>query len=170
VQPDEDTYDRLIALLDSHHARYRFIDHRPEGTTVAASRLRGHPLERAAKSIVVRVTVAHKRSRYALAVVPGDTNVDLEGVRGLLGGSRVGFAESGTAERLAGSATGTVVPFSFDPKLTLVVDPGLLAHEEIFFNAARLDRSIGLDTRDYLAVSRPWVAAIAHRVPLKEPT
>ncbi len=165
MQPSEDTYDRLVALLDHSRARYRFIDHQPEGATVAASRLRGHPLEQAAKSIVVRVTIAKKRSAYALAVVPGDRKVDLDSVRGLLGGVRVGFAQAETAERLAGSVTGTVIPFSFDPKLALVVDPGLLAHEEIFFNAARLDRSIGLHTHDYLALSRPRVAAIAHREP-----
>jgi Ala-tRNA(Pro) deacylase len=170
VQPDEDTYERLVTLLDNHQARYRFIDHRPEGATVAASRLRGHPLGQAAKSIVVRVTVTKKRSEYALAVVPGDTKVNLDRVRGLLGGVRVGFAQAETAERLAGSVTGTVIPFSFDPKLALVVDPGLLAHEEIFFNAARLDRSIGLHTHDYLALSRPRVAAIAHRELPKEPT
>ena len=165
VQPPEDTYDRLVALLNRSRARYRFIDHQPEGATVAASRLRGHPPEQAAKSIVVRVTVAKKVSAYALAVVPGDRKVDLDCVRGLLGGSRVGFAQAETAERLAGSVTGTVIPFSFDPKLALVVDPGLLAHEEIFFNAARLDRSIGLHTHDYLALSRPRVAAIAQGEP-----
>ena len=165
MHPPEDTYDRLVALLDRNRARYRLIDHQPEGVTVAASRLRGHPLAQAAKSIVVRVTVAKKRSAYALAVVPGDRKVDLDSVRGLLGGVRVGFAPPEKAERLTGTVTGTVIPFSFDTQLALVVDPGLLAYEEIFFNAARLDRSIGLRTRDYFALSHPRVATIAHCEP-----
>jgi Ala-tRNA(Pro) deacylase len=33
----EDTYQRLIALLDAHGAQYRLIDHAPEGQTELVS-------------------------------------------------------------------------------------------------------------------------------------
>ncbi|MFG2650495.1 YbaK/EbsC family protein [Streptomyces sp. NPDC048436] len=65
------------------------------------------------------------------------------------------------AERLAGSVSGTILPFSFDPELQLVVDPALLVHDEIFFNAARLDRSLALRTADYEAIAEPRTATIA---------
>ena len=55
------------------------------------------------------------------------------------------------AEKLSGSVVGTVLPFSFNPELELIVDPSLLAHEEIVFNAARLDRSLYLKASDYVA-------------------
>ena len=64
------------------------------------------------------------------------------------------------AERLAGSVTGTVLPFSFNPELELVVDPSLLENDEIYFNAARLDRSMVLKTSDYVAVARPRLGRI----------
>lgn len=47
------------------------------------------------------------------------------------------------------SVSGTILPFGFHPDLELVVDPRLLEHPEIFFNAARLDRSLALNTQDY---------------------
>src|SRR5947209_18079363 len=133
-------YDRLIALLDEQGAQYRIIDHAPEGATEAVSGLRGNDLAQAAKCIVVMVKVGKKVTRYVLAVVPGDRRVDLGAVKALLEGTYVSFASKDVAERLAGSVSGTVLPFSFDERLELVVDPGLLRHDEVFFNAARLDR------------------------------
>ena len=37
----------------------------------------------------------------------------------------------------------------------------LLGNDTLFFNAGRLDRSMELDTRDWLAVAKPRVAKIA---------
>lgn len=154
-------YQRLIDLLDGHQARYRLIDHPAEGRTDLASVLRGHPLEHAAKCIIVRVSITKRVGKYVLAVVPGDRQVDLEAVAALFGGGRTAFATPEIAERLAGSVCGTVMPLSFHPDLHLVVDEGLILTEEIYFNAARLDRSVALSTPDYLAIATPQVAAIA---------
>jgi Ala-tRNA(Pro) deacylase len=80
--------------------------------------------------------------RYVLAVVPGDRRVDLGAVRDLNGARCVGFCDSPTAERLARSASGTVLPFSFDPDLEVVADVSIEASTELYFIAARLDRSV----------------------------
>jgi Ala-tRNA(Pro) deacylase len=48
-----DTYDELLALLDSRRARYELIDHPPEGTTEVVSAMRGHPVAHAAKCILL---------------------------------------------------------------------------------------------------------------------
>jgi Ala-tRNA(Pro) deacylase len=45
--------------------------------------------------------------------------------------------------------------------LELIADPTLLDQGELYFNAARLDRSIVLKTHDYLAVANPRVERIA---------
>jgi Ala-tRNA(Pro) deacylase len=42
-----------------------------------------------------------------------------------------------------------------------VVDEDLLKNETLFFNAGRLDRSMELDTKDWMAVAKPKVARIA---------
>jgi Ala-tRNA(Pro) deacylase len=41
------------------------------------------------------------------------------------------------------------------------VDPALLEDDELYFNAARLDRSMALRTSDYVALARPRVERIA---------
>jgi Ala-tRNA(Pro) deacylase len=156
-----DTYTHLIALLDRQGAQYRLIDHAPEGRTELVSPMRGNALSQAAKCIVLMVKIGKKVTRYVLAVVPGDAKVDLTAVKALMQGTYVAFASSDVAERLAGSVAGTILPFSFHPELELIVDPSLLEHDEIYFNAARLDRSMVLKTSDYEAVARPRLGRIA---------
>jgi Ala-tRNA(Pro) deacylase len=158
---EETAYTRLLALLDSQGARYRLIDHAPEGRTEIVSRLRGNGLRQAAKCIVIMVKVGKRTTRYVLAVVPGDRRVDLAAIKRLLSGTYVSFASAEIAERLAGSVSGTILPFAFDTALELIVDPELLDQPELFFNAARLDQSIVLDTGHYVALARPRIAAIA---------
>ena len=156
-----DAYTQLIDLLDRHGASYRLIDHPPEGRTEVVSPMRGNQLSQAAKCIVLMVKVGKKVTRYVLGVVPGDARVDLTAVRALLGGTYVAFASSETAERLAGSVAGTILPFAFHPDLELIVDPLLLENEELYFNAARLDRSLALKTTDYVALAKPRLERIA---------
>jgi Ala-tRNA(Pro) deacylase len=155
-----DTYSQLIAFLDEHGVSYRLIDHAPEGQTEVVSPLRGNALGQAAKCIVLMVKIGKKVTRYVLAVVPGDARVNLQGVKALMRGTYVAFASADIAERLAGSVAGTILPFSFNPELELVVDPSLLENDEIFFNAARLDRSMVLKTSDYVTVARPRMGRI----------
>jgi Ala-tRNA(Pro) deacylase len=156
-------YERLIALLDRHAARFRLLDHQPEGRTEIVSSYRGHPLAQAAKCVMLLVKLDRKTTRYVLAVVPGDARVDLNAVKRLKEATYVGFADAATAERLAGSVSGTILPFPFDPALELIVDPDVFSHPEIFFNAARLDRSVALRSEDYRSIASPRVAPISQR-------
>jgi Ala-tRNA(Pro) deacylase len=156
----QDAYARLVSTLDDAGARYRLIDHPPEGRTEIVSGYRGHPVASAAKCIVVMVKVGKRVSRYFLAVAPGDARVDLEALKGAVQGTYVSFASTPKAEALAGSVSGTILPFSFHPDLELVVDPALLGQPEIFFNAARLDRSVALRTEDYLRIADPQIRTI----------
>ncbi len=156
-----DTYSRLIATLDENGAQYRLIDHEPEGRTEFVSAMRGNTLIQAAKCIILMVKVGKKVTRYVLGVVPGDARIDLNGIKTLLGATYIAFASADIAESLAGSVAGTILPFSFKPELELIVDPTLLTNDEIFFNAARLDRSLALRVRDYVAIAKPRIERIA---------
>lgn len=157
----DNAYQRLMSTLKAAGARYRIIDHAPEGRTEVVSSYRGHPVACAAKCLVVMVKLDKRTSRYLLAVVPGDARVDLQALKTQAGGTYAAFASTEKAEALAGSVSGTILPFSFHPDLELVVDPGLLRHHEIFFNAARLDRSVALHTEDYLRLTDPRTCPIA---------
>ena len=157
----EDTYTHLVTFLDQHGAQYRLIDHPPEGRTEIVSPMRGNALSQAAKCIILMVKIGKKVTRYVLGVVPGDARIDLDAVKALLQGTYISFASADIAERLAGSVAGTILPFSFSPDLELIVDPSLLENDEIFFNAARLDRSMALKTQDYIALATPRLEKIA---------
>lgn len=100
-----------------------------------------------------------------LAAIAGEARLDLGSVKALLGGTYAGFAATEKAEELAGSVTGTVLPFSYSPQLELLADPGLLGRPIMYFNAARLDRSIELSTEDYVRLASPRVAPITLAAP-----
>ena len=153
----KDTYDKLIDLLDQNGAEYRLIDHPPEGKTEIVSRMRGNELSQAANCIVIMVKIGKKITKYVLAVYPADVKLDLEAVKALFKGTYVSFASPDIAEKLAGSVLGTVLPFSFHDDLELIVDSSLLKNDEIFFNAARLDRSIALKTSDYIKINNNFL-------------
>lgn len=153
-------HERLIRDLDAAGARYRLIDHAPEGRTELVSALRGHDVTQAAKCLIVMVKIGKKRTRHVLAVVPGDARLDLQAVKALLDGTYAAFASRDRAEELAGSVSGTVLPFSYHPDLDVIADPALLRMPEMFFNAARLDRSIALATDDYVRLAAPSIAPI----------
>lgn len=156
-----DAYTQLITFLDDRSIPYRLIDHAPEGRTEIVSPMRGNSLSQAAKCIILMVKIGKKVTRYVLAVIPGDARVDLNTIKSLMGGTYISFASTDIAERLAGSVTGTILPFSFNPELELIVDPALLENDELYFNAARLDRSMVLKAQDYVAVAKPRLEHIA---------
>jgi Ala-tRNA(Pro) deacylase len=157
----KDTYIKLITLLDEGNAQYRLIDHPAEGRTEIVSLMRENELWLAAKCMILMVKLGRKTTKYVLAVVPGNRHVSLNAVKALFGASYVSFASPNITERLAGSVAGTVLPFAMNGELELIVDPALSKAEEMYFNAARLDRSIALRTADYFSIAKPRMAQIA---------
>jgi len=157
----DDTYTKLIELLDKHKAGYRLIDHPPEGRTEIVSPMRGNKASQAAKCIVIMVKIGKKVTKYILGVVPGDAKIDLNAIKELFHGTYISFATPEIAEKLAGSVAGTILPFSFNPEMELIVDISLLKNDEIYFNAARLDRSMALKTSDYITLAKPRLEHIA---------
>jgi Ala-tRNA(Pro) deacylase len=156
-----DAYTHLIEFLDEHRAHYRLLDHPPEGQTDIVSGMRGHDVAAAAKCILLMVKLGKKTTKYVLAVIPGDARVDFAAIKALLSATYVSFVTPHLAEEMAGTVIGTILPFAFNPEFELIVDPGLLTHEEIFFNAGRLDRSVALLTKDYMALTKPRTERIA---------
>jgi Ala-tRNA(Pro) deacylase len=123
--------------------------------------MRGHPVRDAAKCMVVMIKIGKKITQFVLAVVPGDRRVDVRAVQALFNGTFARFAEASVAERLSGSISGTILPFSVVDELQVVVDPELFRSDIIYFNAARLDRSIGLSSADYRRIATPRLAPIS---------
>jgi Ala-tRNA(Pro) deacylase len=156
-----DSYLWLVEFLDEAGADYELIDHEPTGVTEVVSELRGHPPAQAAKCLLLMVKLDRKSRRYVLAVVPGDGAVDLAAVAAMYAARYVGFCDTETAQRLAKAVSGAVLPFALDPSVELIVDPAVLTQPRLYFNAARLDRSVSLATEDYARLARPRTHPIA---------
>ena len=56
-------YGKLLELLDGRGARYRLIDHPPEGRTEIVSGFRGNAPSQAAKCILLMVKIGKKAPR-----------------------------------------------------------------------------------------------------------
>jgi Ala-tRNA(Pro) deacylase len=156
-----DVFDRLVALLSAAKARFRVIEHAAEGKSEAISAIRGNRPEQAAKAMVLDVRGGGGGRRNALAILPGNRKLDFNAVAALFEARKCGFASPETAQALTGCVMGAVPPFALTPDLAIVVEEDLLANETLFFNAGRLDRSMELDAKDWLAVAKPRVARIA---------
>ena len=46
---------------------------------------------------------------------------------------------------------------------TVHADPSLLEHNQLYFNAARLDRSLAISSGDFIRVANPRLATVAER-------
>ena len=156
-----DVFDRLVTLLREAKATFRIIEHEAEGRSEKISVIRGNRPEQAAKAMVLDVRGGGGGKRTVLAILPGNRKLDFAAVATLFEARKCGFASPQSAQALTGCAMGAVPPFSLNPALSIVVDQDLLANATLFFNAGRLDRSMELDTQDWLAVARPRVARIA---------
>ncbi|HFK1203966.1 TPA: YbaK/EbsC family protein [Klebsiella aerogenes] len=133
-----DIHQRLCRLLDEQQARYRVMEHEAIGKCEAVSAIRGTALGQGAKALVCKVK-GNGVNQHVLAILAADQQADLS--------------------RLA-QHIGAIPPFSFHPKLKLVADPLLFERfTEIAFNAGLLEKSIIMNTEDYLRIARPELVA-----------
>ena len=158
-----DVFDRIVALLTDAKVKFRVIEHEAEGRSEKISVIRGNRPEQAAKAMVLDVRGGGGGRRHVLAILPGNRKLDFNAVATLFDARKCGFASPETAQQITGCAMGAVPPFSLDPALAVVVEEDLLANDTLFFNAGRLDRSMELDTKDWLAIVKPRIARIAAR-------
>lgn len=150
-------FPKLVALLEANQARFRVIEHPAEGRSDVVAALRGTQPGQGAKAMLCR-----SEGVYVLAVLPGDRKVDFKKVARVAGMRKATLATPEEAMKQTGCAIGAIPPFSFSPHIKLAVDPALIeAHEEIAFNAGRLDRSMVLKTDDYLRIARPLVQPLS---------
>lgn len=154
-------FERVCALLDAAGARYRVIEHEPEGRSERISVIRGNWPEQAAKAMVLDVRGGGGGRRHVLAILPGNSRLDFAAVAARYGARKCGFASPETAQAITGCRMGAVPPFALHDTLSVIVDEALLSNRSLFFNAGRLDRSMELDTAAWLRVVAPVVARIA---------
>lgn len=90
------------------------------------------------------------------AILSADQQADLSLLASHIGGLRASLASPAEVDELTGCVFGAIPPFSFHPNLKLVADPLLFERfHEIAFNAGLLEKSVIMDTADYLRIAQP---------------
>ncbi|MXF47727.1 MULTISPECIES: YbaK/prolyl-tRNA synthetase associated domain-containing protein [Klebsiella] len=153
------THRQLLELLEQHQARYRVVDHEAVGKCEAVSEIRGTALGQGAKALVCKVK-GNGVSQHVLAILAADQQADLSRLAQHIGGSKASLASPAEVDTLTACVFGAIPPFSFHADLRLIADPLLFdRYPEIAFNAGRLDKSIVLNSEDYLRIARPELVA-----------
>lgn len=154
-------YEQLLRLLDANQVRYRLLEHRAAGKSEEVAAIRGTEVSQGAKALVCRIKVTANQRKHVLAVFPADRQADLDAIAAAAGGKKASLVTHDLARELTGCEIGAIPPFAFNPELKLLVDPSLRTrHDEIAFNAGRLDASIVMPTEDYFRVAAPEQAVI----------
>ncbi|AVE61265.1 MULTISPECIES: YbaK/prolyl-tRNA synthetase associated domain-containing protein [Citrobacter] len=148
-------HQRLITLLSQEGATYRVLSHEAVGKCEAVSEIRGTALGQGAKALVCKVK-GNGVNQHVLAILSADQQADLTQLANHLGGLRASLASPAEVDALTGCVFGAIPPFSFHPNLKLVADPLLFERfNEIAFNAGVLEKSVIMNTDDYLRIAQP---------------
>ncbi|MCS5448329.1 YbaK/prolyl-tRNA synthetase associated domain-containing protein [Enterobacter huaxiensis] len=149
------THNKLITLLTEQGARFRVMEHEAVGKCEAVSELRGTALGQGAKALVCKVK-GNGVKKLVLAILAADRQADLSQLANHFGGLKASLASPAEVDTLTACVFGAIPPFSFHPDLALVADPLLFErYDEIAFNAGLLEKSVVMDTQDYLRIARP---------------
>lgn len=150
-----DIYGQICSMLLEQNIAYRTILHPPEGNTKLASQIRGHDLNKAAKSLAIEVKIKRGIRKYLLAVVRGDRLVDMKAIKKIFNAYDSTLVSEDKAISLTACPMGAVPPFTFHKELLLIVDREITLNDEIVFNAGLLETSIVLQMKDYFRVVTP---------------
>ena len=152
-------FQRITGLLDQEHARYRVLEHAAEGRSVEVSAIRGNALNEACKALVVRAKKSKKAKEkdFFLLAFPSDRQADFAALHEY---ADIRLCDPADVEELTGCVIGCVPPFSFDPRLRLLADPTILAHNMFWFNAGLFEKSIQLASADYVRIMKPEIRVL----------
>lgn len=153
---------QIISLLEEHYYWFETFEHEPVRTSQEAAKIRsGYSLEQGAKALIVRLKYSKNESKFVMLVLPGDARFDKQKVAEAFKTKDIRFAtEAEVSEITSGVELGGVPPFGNLFGLEVIVDPSLLEHEKIIFNAGDRRFSIAMNTADYVTLVQPKVVRI----------
>lgn len=160
---------KLLARLAQFELPYREFSHVAEGKTADATRIRGHKLSEAAKSLLVDLSFRRRERKFILAVVCGDEMLDFKRLAASVGARKARLSSSQHVARLTGCEIGAVVPVSFSDEFKVIADHRLFDQKKLVFNSGVLDRSLEIEPRHYFKLASPIVERIGREFsPIKE--
>lgn len=148
---------RLLDFLDANQVQYTRHTHPTAYTAKEVAAVEHVPAHRVAKAVVFL-----SENGYGMAVLPGDSRLDLEALRGLLGVARLRLAtESELSELFPDCELGAMPPFGQLCNLPVWMDAGLASEQTIAFNAGTHRDVIHMSLEDYQRLAKPQVASLS---------
>ena len=149
---------RAIKFLEKHGIVFAVITytHERKGAVFAAQAV-GFPLEKTIKTLVV----ATGGQKHALALVPGDRELNLKSMAKACQTKRVSMAPPAVAERLTGYKVGGISPFGLASPLPSVMDSRLMAYDRVIINGGRRGTMLKISPAEIAGLLKGTVADIA---------
>ncbi len=160
--PYHPVVDQIISLLEERHFWFETFEHEPVRTSEEAAKIRsGYTLDQGAKALIVRVKYSSSDKKFVMLVVPGNVRFDKQKTSEYLKTKDIRFAtEDEVSEITSGVELGGVPPFGNLFGLQVIVDPSLLQHEKIIFNAGDRRFSVAVYSKDYVTLVKPIIETI----------
>ena len=180
----DETYKKVIALLDSNKIKYTHKVHEAVLTSEASANLLEKNLKGGAKALFLadKFTLSKLNSEkyekvrtpqsppydpegedkkvpvYILAVMSAEKQIDWKALKKLSGLKRMSFADLGKVKELTGCLPGAVPPYGSLFGVKTFMDQSLVDQgDTIFYNAGLRTRTVEMATADYLEVEKPFV-------------
>jgi Ala-tRNA(Pro) deacylase len=148
---------KLLDFLDQNQVQYTRHTHPTAYTAKEVAAVEHVPAHRVAK-----VVVFLSENGYGMAVLPGDSRLDLEALRAMLGVARLRLAtESELSELFPDCELGAMPPFGQLCNLPIWMDAGLASEPTIAFNAGTHRDVVHMSLEDYQRLAKPQIASLS---------
>jgi Ala-tRNA(Pro) deacylase len=145
---------KLENLLDNSHVAYSVTAHPVAYTARQVAAVEHIPADEVAKPVILA-----EPKGYVMAVVPGDSDVNMKSLRRALGASQLRLASEEEIENLFPDVeVGAMPPIGDLYGLPMIVDRSLSEHDEIVFNGGTHREAVHMKFEDYRRVTRPKMA------------
>ena len=153
----QEILQKIKDQLEELSISYKHIHHeRIESNCVSASQIRGTPLEKGAKALLLET----KSGNHIQAVIPAHLRLDVKKVKRLVGEKNVSLISPDKVLALTDCVIGSVPPFGSLWNIPVFVDKALLENEEVVFSAGTLEDSILIAPKDLVRCNAATVVSL----------
>jgi Cys-tRNA(Pro) deacylase len=147
----------LENFLKERNIQYRFID-RPETVSIEEiAKKTGLQPSQIAKSLILK---DEKNNGY-LAIIRGDTNLDIKRLKNFLGVNKLGLVSKDEAIKYSGYLPGATPPVFHRLSMKVIVDRKILENEKIIAGGGSRVKLVELKVKDIIELNKASVADIS---------
>jgi Cys-tRNA(Pro)/Cys-tRNA(Cys) deacylase len=151
---------RGIQFLKQKRVAHEVIkyDHQEKGARFAAQAA-GFPLSQTIKTLVVSLD----SNRFALILMPGDSELSMKKVAKACGVKRAAMADQASASRVTGYLVGGISPFGTKKRLPVIMEAALQHFQKVMINAGQRGTMVKLAPADIIRSLDATVADLSHQ-------